>query len=423
MSEPELAVVFSPREWANRLVRYVTDHGGGRVRLRVVEGRVALEEDFDVLIAEDITSFLNPRLVQELQKRGRRILGVYDPEEATGRQRLIGMGVDDVIETAATSEELVRRIGSLTRQAESPLDTRFQEIAAHLSPGMAMSEETRATEGAGRTSRGLITAVGGPPGGCGATEVAIEMARGLRRRGETVVVMDADEAFPAIAQRLGLPLVPNIRTAVDALFHSTGEVSEALMAVAGGGYEVLAGLANPGDWSQLRPFEVTEVARELAGLRDHVIVNVGREMEDVTRFGGPDRFGITRAMIEEADVVVGVGAASPVGVARLLSWIAEAAPVAAARPIHVVVNKAPVSKFIRAELDHEIRRTYAMASLHFVPFDAAVETAAWRGEVVAAGPFVKAVAEMLLQVAPKMEASRAQRDGRRSKARGPRRVR
>ncbi len=418
MSEPELAVVFSPREWANRLVRHVTDHGGGRVRLRVVEGRVALEEDFDVLVAEDITSFLNPRLVQELQKRGRRILGVYDPAEATGKERLIGMGVDDVIEAGAASEELVRRIGSLIQRGESPLDAQFQEITAQLGPGMAGAAEQE-----GRASRGLITAVGGPPGGCGATELAIEMARALRRRGETVVVMDADEAFPSLAQRLGLPLIPNIRTAVDAVFHSTGEVSEALMAVASGSFEVLAGLANPGDWSQLRPFEVTEVARELAGLRDHVIVNVGREVEDVTRFGGLDRFGITRAMIEGADVVVAVGAAHPVGVARLLSWVAEAAPVASAKPIHVVVSKAPASKFIRAELEHEIRRTYSAASLHFVPFDAAVETAAWRGEVVASGPFVKGVAEMVREVVPKVGAYRAHRSGRRSKARGPRRVR
>ena len=39
MAEPELAVVYSPREWANRVVRHITDHGGGRVRLRVVDRR------------------------------------------------------------------------------------------------------------------------------------------------------------------------------------------------------------------------------------------------------------------------------------------------------------------------------------------------------------------------------------------------
>lgn len=234
-----------------------------------------------------------------------------------------------------------------------------------------------------------------------------------------MVVMDADEAFPSVAQRLGLPLIPNIRTAVDAVFHSTGEVAEALMAVPGGGFEVLAGLANPADWSQLRPFEVAEVAGELAGMRDHVIVNVGREVEDVTRFGGPDRFGITRAMIEAADVVVGVGVPSPVGVARLLSWIAEVATVAAAKPIHIVVNKTPASKFIRAELEHEIRRTYAPASIAFVPFDPLVETAAWRSEVVASGSFARAVAEVVDQAVPRIGAYQAGGGSRRGRPRRP----
>ena len=43
MAEPELAVVYSPREWANRVVRHITDHGGGRVRLRVVDRRAWAE--------------------------------------------------------------------------------------------------------------------------------------------------------------------------------------------------------------------------------------------------------------------------------------------------------------------------------------------------------------------------------------------
>ena len=119
MAEPELAVVYSPREWANRVVRHITDHGGGRVRLRVVDRRVCLEEEFDVLIAEDVTSFLDDRFVKELRGRGRRILGVYDPAEPTGKERLLELGVDDVIESTAPAEDFVRSIGRI-RPARAP---------------------------------------------------------------------------------------------------------------------------------------------------------------------------------------------------------------------------------------------------------------------------------------------------------------
>ena len=128
MAEPELAVVYSPREWANRVVRHITDHGGGRVRLRVVDRRVCLEEEFDVLIAEDVTSFLDGRLVLELRRRGRQILGVYDPKEPTGKERLLELGVDDVIEDSAPAEEFVRKIGRLLPL--TPRMTPTAELAA-----------------------------------------------------------------------------------------------------------------------------------------------------------------------------------------------------------------------------------------------------------------------------------------------------
>jgi MinD-like ATPase involved in chromosome partitioning or flagellar assembly len=386
MAEPELAVVYSPREWANRVVRHVTDHGGGRVRLRVVDRRVCLEEEFDVLIAEDVTSFLDARFVGELRRKGRRILGVYHADEPTGRDRLLDLGVDDVIEDTAPAEEFVRRIGKVLPATRPPdLDDELAGIAARLDgrgagPGLPA-----------RRLRGRICAVGGPPGGCGASEVAVEMARAGRRRGETSLLVDADEVAPCLAQRLALPPVPNIRTAIDALFHGAGRLHETLLPVAGGGFELLAGLANPADWPQVRPQEAAEVVAELRGLRDHVIVNVGAHTEDLARLGAAERYGVTREVLAAADVVVGVGVATPVGVARLVTWIADVIALAPGTPVHLAINKVPPSRFVRGEVEGEILRNYSPASLHLLPIDAAVEKAAWRGELVGPGAFTRAV--------------------------------
>ena len=402
MAEPELAVVYSPREWANRVVRHITDHGGGRVRLRVVDRRVCLEEEFDVLIAEDVTSFLDARLVSELRRRGRQILGVYDPDEPTGKDRLLELGVDDVIEDRAPAEEFVRKIARILPLTPK-LTPKLTPASAHSFPGLdsELAALEAGVEGAERAGpglahpghglRGRVCAVGGPPGGCGASEVAVELARAGRRRGETSLLVDADEVAPSLAQRLGLPPIPNIRTAIDALFHGAGRLHDALLPVAAGGFELLAGLANPADWPQVRPHEAAEVVAELRGLRDHVIVNVGAHTEDLTRFGAADRYGVTREVLGAADVVVGVGIATPVGVARLVAWIADVVVLAPGRPVHLVVNKAPASRFVRGEVEAELLRTYAPASLTVVPLDATVEKAAWRGELVAHGPFTRAV--------------------------------
>ncbi|HMC08089.1 MAG TPA: hypothetical protein VKL22_02020, partial [Actinomycetota bacterium] len=375
----------------------VTDHGGGRVRLRVVDRRVALEEEFDVLIAEDVTSFLDDRFVRELRSRGRRILGVYDPGEPTGKERLLELGVDDIIESTAPAEDFVRRLGRIgpaRTPAPAPDGDGDAGLATVAPRGDDRREGPAPRGGPGRRVEGSLAAVGGPPGGCGATEIAVELARGQRRLGETTLLVDADEVAPSLAQRLGLPPIPNIRTAIDALFHGAGRLHEALLPVPGGGFELLAGLANPADWPQVRPEEAAEVASELRGLRDHVIVNVGPLVEDMLRLGGADRYGCTREVISTADLVVGVGVATPVGVARLVAWIAEVATLAPAKPIHLAINKAPSSRFVRSEVEAEIRRSYVPASLHFLPFDEEVEQAAWRGELVAPGPFTRAVEEL-----------------------------
>ena len=424
MAEPELAVVYSPREWANRVVRHITDHGGGRVRLRVVDRRVCLEEEFDVLIAEDVTSFLDARLVSELRRRGRQILGVYDPDEPTGKDRLLELAVDDVIEDRAPAEEFVRKIARILpltpKLAPTPRPTSSPRSSPALGGELAAIEASlegadRAGPSAGHPAhrlRGRICAVGGPPGGCGASEVAVELARAGRRRGETSLLVDADEVAPSLAQRLGLPPIPNIRTAIDALFHGAGRLHDALLPMAAGGFELLAGLANPADWSQVRPQEAAEVVGELRGLRDHVIVNVGAHTEDLARHGGADRYGVTREVLGGADSVVGVGVATPVGVARLVSWIADVVLLAPGRPVHLVVNKAPASRFVRGEVEAEILRNFAPASLTVLPLDPAVEKAAWRGELVGPGPFTRAVeglADIALAPAARAGAAPGQR--------------
>lgn len=394
MREPELAVVFSPREWANRVVRHITDHGGGRVRMRLIDGRVALEEEYDVLLAEDITSFLDARFVQELRRSGRLILAAYDPDEPAGKEGLLKLGVSEVVECTASSEEFVRKIGVLVAEAALDLDERAGELGTPRDRGGAPAGPDRPW--------GVVTAVGAPPGGCGATEVAIALARTARLRGESSVVVDADDAAPSVAQRLGLPLTPNVRTAVDAFFHDSGRVTEALVPLARGGFEVLPGIATAADWTHLRPAEVVDVVAELAAIRDHVVVNVGSHLEDLTSFGAPDRYGLTRSLIRAADSVVAVSAPTPLGVTRLLAWIAELRAISPGKPVHVVVNRAPESAFERGELTEEIRRVFVPTSLTFIPDDRHVGKAAWRGELVVSGAFVKGVARLAETALPRL---------------------
>lgn len=387
MSDLELGIVVSARAWDEQLHRFTVDHGGARVRIRVLSPEDAIAESFDVLVVDDITSFLTRHLVDVLHGQKKQILGVFDPDHSSdGERRLKELGIDHTIAAAAPPEEFLRvldRIGELL----GPRGT------VPVAPP-DLGDEAAPVE------RGAITAVGGPEGGVGSTEVAIALARRLRSGSRDAVVVDADDVNPSIAQRLGLALHPNLRTAVDALQHRTGGLFGSLTFPRHAGIEVLAGLSNPRDWIELRPSEVVAVLDALATERSHVVADVSARLEDLSYFGGPPRYALARTVLGHSDRIVAVGLPTPIGLARLLEWIAAARDIVPEVPIHVVVNKAPKAAYVQGEIQTELVRSYLPASLTFIPEDRRVEAAAWEGETVPSGPFSKAIADLADAVQP-----------------------
>ncbi len=380
LREPEVALVFTPEPWVEELHHHFTDHGGVRVRQIVMDPTLALEEPYETLVVSHRWPALTRGLVDALHDRHRRVLGVYEREEPAGRDHLEGLGVDRTIESDA-----------------APLA--FQEALVGLGPLRRLPQRSGPTSAPSGPPNdrhvGWRLVVGGPAGG-GATEVAVHLAAFASRKGRAVVV-DADEVAPAVAQRLALPIEPNLRTAVDAVEHGLGELGASLVPVGPTRLHALVGLPNVAAWSQVRPNEVLAVLEQLARAYDQVVVDVGNRLEDLGG-GGRTRYALTRALVADADQLALVGDGSPVGIARLLAWTADAHALAKTTPIHLVVNRAPRESFRRAEIEQEIARTAPPASLSFLPTDLRVGSAAWSGELAGRGPFARALERLFRTV-------------------------
>jgi hypothetical protein len=176
-----------------------------------------------------------------------------------------------------------------------------------------------------------------------------------------------------------------------------------------GGFEVLGGLANRRDWFELRPADVSETVLELALLREYVIVNVSSRLEDLPAIGGPARYGVTRSMLALADTVILVAAPTPVGVARVLDWLAEAQSLIEATPLHIAFNAFNGGGFKAAEVDTELRRVYQPKSVVFVPHDKTLAHATWQGVLPDRGPFVKGIEELAMTATLLQRATRKHR--------------
>jgi MinD-like ATPase involved in chromosome partitioning or flagellar assembly len=407
VEEPRVALAASPREWAGRLHRHVADHGGAVVRATVLHPRDALAEDFDVFVGDDCTSFLTRRLVEELHRRGRSILGVHDPDDPAGKGELIDLGVDQVIARGASPEEFVAAVRMLAGADRRPFASELAALVGDTSAGVV--EGDPASSRRPPALRGQITVVAGTSGGVGTTEVAVGLAAAADRRRTSAACVDADVVAPSLAQRLGVPAYPNIRAAIDALEHRTAQIDDALLPCRDSGVLLMPGLSNPQSWAELRPAETVEVVRALTIGFGHVVVDAGHRVEDLHALGGPARYAVPRALLGTADVVVGVALPSPVGLARALMWFAQVRDLAPSAAIHLVVNRAPSTGFKQAELAEEVTRTAAPAGLWFLPTDEHVETAAWSGTVPRRGPFSKAIDDLASGVLSGLSVPRRQR--------------
>lgn len=392
MPEPEIALVFSPEAWVEGLHRHLADHGGARVRQVVMDPGLALEEEYGTLVVSHRWPALTRAFVDAVHRRRRRVLGVYDPGEPAGHEYLLGLGVDRTIEANASMSSFLDALAALT-----PDDLSVQDRPVEAVPAGVRLEHAGSMTARGRPA--AVTVVGGTPG-AGSTEVAIALAVAVAERGERLVLVDADEVVPSIAQRLSLPFDPNLRTAVDGVEYGMGSLDEALLHLRDARFDVVGGLPNVSAWSQVRPSDVLDVIERLASSHDHVVANIGSRLEDVG--DGRGRYATSRALVGEASTILGVGAATPVGVTRLLGWVAQVRPLSAVAPLHLAINRAPSDPYRRFEIELELSRTFRPMSLSFVPSDHRVESAAWAGDLVARGPFTRAVDEITRTVLPRL---------------------
>ena len=400
--ELTVGVVASTRAWRNELQAYVRNHVSG-VRLVVLrEPRALLDEEFDVVVIDDVASLLNKLTIKKLRQRGVGIVGVYDPDEdeGAGGRLLSDLGVDVTVPAGATAEELLREIALL-----GPAAALREEVREYLD-ALEPAASSPPTDGPEHRVPGLL-AVAGVTGEPAGVEVATTLATVLAGRGERVIVVDVNEVAPTLARYLAFALEPNLLSALDALRHGSGVGADPLAVRSPGAsgtvtWDAIVGLANTADWTELRDGDLVSLLEELQSRWDCVVATVGPHLEELEGLG-PGRFAATRATVAIADALIGVAPATRLGVLAWLDWAADVADLVGPRPLWAALRRMPRSPFMQAELEQAVRANIApelLAGLTFLPDDPRVEDAAWQAAPLRRGPFVKAVGDLAAALAP-----------------------
>ncbi len=252
-------------------------------------------------------------------------------------------------------------------------------VTSTIAPPSDRSETRGTSLGSGDApaQRGRVLAVWGPTGAPGRTTVAVGLAAELARRGQEVLLVDADAYGGAVAQHLGvLDEVSGLLSAVR--LANAGQLDVARLASVarsvGSGLRVLSGLPRADRWVEVRGVAFDTVIEAARGLCPYVVLDLGFNLEQADQaFGSsaPQRNLMTLAGLDHADDVLVVGSADPVGLARLARALVELPEVVPVATTRVVVNR------VRASLGWGEKEVRAMvegfvtpASMHFLPDDA-----------------------------------------------------
>ena len=271
-------------------------------------------------------------------------------------------------------------------------------LAAPVGPGddpSVVAEALRAhpvrsaEEDASRTGPGVI-AVWGAAGAPGRSTVAIGLAAELARGGGRIALVDADSHAPSIALALGLAdEAPGFAAACRQAELGTLTTSEltriaAPVSVPGGTIDVLTGINRPSRWPELGEKRVAAALAVCRTWADHTIVDVSASLERDEEIvsdlmDGPRRNAATLAALREADLVVAVAAADPLGISRFLRGYSELRAAVGVTPVAVVVNRLRTGSLgidARGQVRRTLERFAGIRDIWFLPADGRAADAA-----------------------------------------------
>lgn len=274
---------------------------------------------------------------------------------------------DRVLAAVATDRATAAAVGAA--------DTDRRDTAG----GEAPSAPGTPADHRGASRPGQLVAVWGPTGGPGRSTVSLNLAAEAAALGTRTLLVDADVYGGTIAPMLAvLDEVSGLLAAARAA--NVGALDEAALLgharLVTAGFSVLTGLPRADRWPQLRPGAFAAVLAAARRCADLVVVDCGFSLETdeelVFDVAAPRRNGATLQALEDADVVLAVGAADPVGLMRLARGVVDLTELVPGADVRVVVNRVrPSLGWSNEEVTATVHRFTGLRPSAFLPVDAA----------------------------------------------------
>jgi MinD-like ATPase involved in chromosome partitioning or flagellar assembly len=244
---------------------------------------------------------------------------------------------------------------------------------------------------------GQVIAVWGPAGSPGRTTLAINIAAEIAAQGYSVALADGDTHSGSIAPALGLlDEAPGFAAAcrlagAESLTQQELERIGQRYLSAHGSFWVLTGIGRANRWPELSSDRVVKAVRQCRQWVDYTVLDTGFSLESDEEISSdlfaPRRNAATIAALREADHVVAVGSADPVGLSRFLRAHVDLLETIETERITAVMNKIRASAIglnPAAQVAQTLQRFGGIVAPVLVPHDqSALDAAVLAGKTLA----------------------------------------
>ncbi|WP_191413734.1 regulator [Salinibacterium sp. ZJ450] len=311
--------------------------------------------------------YLTARLLAEADSAGVRLIALAESEAE--RRHAAALGLYEVL----------------------PAESDWAEVEQVLTGHAVEVQPAPVTRSPGR---GTVLAVWGPAGAPGRTSIAIALAAEIAAAGYAVALADVDTYSGTIAPALGLLDESPGFAAACRLAGADALTGQELDRIAQhyrsrhGGFRVLTGIGRPDRWPELSASRVAAVLTALRDWVDYVVVDTGFSLEHDEEVSSdlfaPRRNAATVSALREADHVIAVGAADPVGLSRFLRAHVDLLETVSTHRVSVVMNRVRSSAIgldPAGQVAQTLYRFGGISAPALIPYDRAAFDAALLGGV------------------------------------------
>lgn len=384
-------VVAIPQPRAGELAAELAHEGIDVVAILSPTAVIEVPPGAEAIIVPATRAVLSAELISACDRAGVRILALGGADS-----RLLGrLGLSEALRPEAAGWEIAAALASETDTVPRP-----QSVLPHR-----------------------VIAVWGPHGAPGRSTLAIQLAVELSRRERRTALVDTDTVAPALALLLGLSDdAPGVAAACRRAERGALDSAEltrlaTTVATGGGDIEVLPGINRPSRWPELSSTRLRATLGACREWSEETVVDVAAAFdadEEVTYdLAGPRRHAATTASLNEADLIIAVASADPLGISRFVREHAELRRLTAPTPVVVVVNQVrpgPLGIDARGQVRRTLERFAGITDVVFLPFDqraadAALLHARPMTDVAPRSPFLAAVRRLASTLFPADAAS------------------